>query len=152
MNVDDILRLLTNTTALNNFILLGFIFCFAIFFMLESRNPKSTVSWPDLLVDQKTGKLSLAKFGQFWGIAVSTWVVIFLAQSETAYGIFPMVFPMYLAFIGGTWSYNAWLKSKQFGGTTTTTTELSSSTTTTDNATKVETPASEDAGDKGDTK
>ena len=141
MNVDEILKLLTNTTALNNFILLGFIFCFAIFFMLESRNTRSTVHWTDLLVDPKTNKLSLAKFGQFWGIAVSTWVVIFLAQSDTAYGIFPMVFPMYLAFIGGTWSYNAWLKSKQGSGITTTTTELSSTTTS-----QTELPASEDAG------
>ena len=109
----DIREFFTDSAALNNFVLLGFIFVFTVIFFLESRDEKSPLYWPDLILDSKTQHLSLAKFGQFCGIAVSTWITIFLAQNPDAYGIFPMVFPMYLAYIGGTWSYNAWLKSKQ---------------------------------------
>ena len=116
MSVVDFLNIFTNSAAINNMILVGFIFAFAFIFMLESRDPKSLLSWTDLLLDPKSNRVSVAKFGQFWGIAVSTWVIIFMTQEKEAYGIFPIVFPMYLAFIGGTWSYNAWLKSKQPGG------------------------------------
>jgi len=109
---DKIVDLLTNTIIINNFLLIGFILCFAVLFMLESRNPKSSIDWRDLLIDTKTKKMSSGKFGQFWGIAVSTWVIISLAQRPEAYAIFPIVFPIYLAFIGGSWSYRSWLKSK----------------------------------------
>lgn len=111
--LQEIYTLLTNDSVINNIILLGFILVFTIIFLRESWNPNSPVYWPDLIMDSKTNKLSLAKFGQFWGIAVSTWITIFMAQNPESYGIFPMVFPMYLAYIGGTWSYNKWLKSKQ---------------------------------------
>ena len=107
------IALLTNTTVINNFLLIGFIFCFAYLFMRESNNPKSPIDWRDLLIDTKTKKMSVGKFGQFWGIAVSTWVIITLSQVPEAFSIFPIIFPMYLAFIGGTWSYSAYLKTKQ---------------------------------------
>lgn len=105
--------LLTNTTVINNFLLIGFIFCFAFLFMRESNNPKSPIDWRDLLIDTKTNKMSVGKFGQFWGIAVSTWVIIALAQRPEAFSIYPIIFPMYLAFIGGTWSYSTYLKNKK---------------------------------------
>jgi len=144
MTYEHIMELLTNTAAINNALLIGFILVFAIIFMLDSRDPKSGLSWRDLLLDSKTNRLSITKFGQFWGIAVSTWVVIFMSQSPAAYSIFPLVFPMYLAFIGGTWSYQTWLKSKQ-GATSITT---STSTTTTDSSSQTEPPAPEDEGGK----
>ena len=144
MTYEDVITILTNTAAINNFILIAFILIFAVIFMLDSRNPNSGLSWRDLLLDSKTNKLSVTKFGQFWGIAVSTWVVIFMAQSTAAYSIFPMVFPMYLAFIGGTWSYQTWLKSKQ-GSTNITTLPTPATPDTSD---KTMPPASEDEGGK----
>lgn len=110
--MNQITTLLTDTTIINNILLIGFILCFAILFMRDSMKPKSPIDWRDLLIDTTTNKISMGKFGQFWGIAVSTWVIITLSQVPEAFSIFPIIFPMYLAFIGGTWSYSTYLKSK----------------------------------------
>lgn len=141
MTKDVLFAIFTDSGLINNLMLLGFILVFTVVFFIESRDKNSPVYWPDLILDSKTNKLSLAKFGQLCGIAVSTWVTIFLAQNPVSYGIFPVVFPMYLAYIGGTWSYNAWLKSKQSMGVVTNADKLAA---TASKPAKEEPPASED--------
>lgn len=105
----DIVALITNTTFINNAILVLFFIGFLIIFFRESHNPKSPLVWIDMLLDTKTKKLSLTRFGQFFGIAVSTWVVITLSMKDEWSSAYPLVFGMYLAYIGGTYSFNKYI-------------------------------------------
>jgi hypothetical protein len=109
---DFIVSLLQESILINNFILITFFVLFGIIFGLSSMNPHSPVKWTDLLVDKKTNKLSLDRLGQFWGIVISSWVIIYLTQSKESSSILPMLFPMYLAFLGGVYSFNKYLSHK----------------------------------------
>ena len=111
--MDAFVTLISSTTFINNVILLTFLLIFTVLFGIESHNPKSHVDWLDLIIDPGTKKISITKMGQMVGVAGSTWVIITLSQIKEAYTMFPMIFPMWLAFLGGTWSYDKWLKSKQ---------------------------------------
>ncbi len=110
--LDSFLSFFQQPMLMNNILLVSFFVGFAIIFGLSSMDPKSPVHWTDLLVDKKTGKVSLDRLGQFWGIAISSWVIIYLTQTKEAYSIMPMLFPMYLAFLGGVYSFNKYLSSK----------------------------------------
>ena len=101
-----------DTALLNNLLLMVFFIAFFILFFKANNDDKIVLTWIDLLVDQKTNKLSIAKLGQFWGVAISSWVVISMSQIKESYTIFSSVFAAYLAFLGGTWSFNQFLKSK----------------------------------------
>ena len=111
MNWDSIFNAISSTVFLNNMLLLAFYLIFGIAFALESKNPDSPVNWIHLIMDK--GIVSLTKLGQFIGIASSTWVVVTMSQNKESFAIFPMVFTAWLAFLGGTWSFNQWIKSKQ---------------------------------------
>jgi hypothetical protein len=104
MSISEFLSLVGNAAVLNNIILLLFFTLFGVQFYRENKKD-NTVYWTDLLIDSKTQKLSLTKMGQFWGIALSSWIVIFLAQKPESYSMFPAVFAAWLAFIGGTYAF-----------------------------------------------
>ena len=106
----------SDTKFINNLLLLAFFASFVVLFMKESKNPKSTVDWTDILLDNKTNRVSLTKIGQFIGITVSTWSIITLMQMvkpEQVDAILIWLFPMWLAFITGNWMYSSWMKTKQ---------------------------------------
>ncbi len=107
--MENFIALISNTTFINNMILVAFFGGFLLIFFKENNDAKSPLRWIDMLLDEKTGKLSLARVGQFFGIAVSTWVIITLSMKTEWKEVFPMVFPVWLAFIGGTYSFNKYL-------------------------------------------
>jgi len=111
--MDKFIEIISATSFMNNSLLLAFYLIFGIAFIIESNNPKSPVAWIDMLLDKKTNRVSLSKIGQFIGIATSTWLVIALSSSKEGLAILPAIFPAWLAFIGGAWSYSQWLKSKE---------------------------------------
>ena len=112
---DDFFKHMESIILINNMLLLAFFVIFGIVFTVASLNPKSPVHWTDLIVDKKTKLVSIAKIGQFFGLAVSTWVVITLTQTKDSIAVLPMIFPMWLAYIGGSWSYDKYMKSKANG-------------------------------------
>lgn len=114
-----IIQYVLQPMIMNNILLLGFFIGFAIVFAMSSKDPKSPINWTDLLVDSNTKKVSLDKLGQFWGIAISSWVVIYLAQMKEAYSVLPMIFPAYLAFLGGVYTFGKFLKAKDSTSTPT---------------------------------
>ena len=94
--------ILHDMTLINNFLLLAFFFTFAIVFWLENKNEKSPLQWTDMLMDKKENRLSLTKLGQFWGIAISSWMAVFLVQkipTDQIAGLFPVVFGTWLTFL-----------------------------------------------------
>lgn len=100
--MEFITALSQNIQLLNNILLIGFFFVFAFVFWRESKNPETPVHWTDLLVDKKNGKLSLTQLGKFWGIATSTWVVIYMVQGlskEQISSIFPWIFGTWLTYL-----------------------------------------------------
>lgn len=105
----------TNTVLVNNSILMGCFFLFLFLILKEHKNPNSPIAWADIITDKTTNKLSLTKLGQLWGIVISSWVVITMAQIPAAYTIFPLIFPAYLAFLGGTWAWKSYMKDKMSG-------------------------------------
>jgi uncharacterized membrane protein AbrB (regulator of aidB expression) len=111
--VDKFIDFIAQSMVLNNLILVVFLVGFAFLFMKESNNPNSKIQWSDLITDPKTKSVSLSKFGQFFGLAMGSWIIVYLAQVPAAYAMYPMIFTAYLAFIGGSWSWNRYLKSKE---------------------------------------
>ncbi len=107
------IQTISSTTFINNALLVAFFVIFSVAFSKENKNEKSPVQWIDAIIDKKQNRISVSKLGQFFGIAVSTWVIITLSQNPAAYGIFPAVFAMWLAFLGGTWSYSQYVKTTQ---------------------------------------
>lgn len=105
-------ELLGDVTLLNNLLLIGFFIGFALVFFIAHRDPNNKLVWTDMLLDSKTGKLSLAKFGNFFGIAISSWIMIYFVQVKEAYSMYPMLFGAWLAFLGGVYTFNNYLKSK----------------------------------------
>lgn len=90
----------SNMTVINNMLLLAFFFTFAVVFWKEHRDAKSPFAWTDLLM--LNGKVSLTKLGQFWGIAISSWVTIYMTQKLSADQIatmFPWIFGTWLTFL-----------------------------------------------------
>lgn len=109
----ELFKLISNTALLNNILLIMFVIAFIALIFKESRDTKSPIHWRDLLVDAKTNKMSLGKLGQFLGVILSNWGIIYLIQlvkTEQVAGILVWLFPLWLAFIGGTWSYGQYLK------------------------------------------
>jgi hypothetical protein len=106
-------NILSNMPLINNFLLILFIVYFGIVFMVASRNPKNPVDWIDLIIDPTTNKISTTKLGQFWGIAISSWVVITLTQVKESYPYFSMIFFGYLAFLGGSYAFQKWFQNKK---------------------------------------
>ena len=95
-----------NMAIINNFLLLAFFFTFAIVFWKENKDNDSLVNWTDLLIDERKGKgrgkISLTKLGQFWGIAISSWIAIYMAQKLTPEQIsvmYPWIFGTWLTFL-----------------------------------------------------
>ncbi len=100
--MESVITLLQNIPLLNNVLLLFFIFTFAIVFWRASKNPSSPVDWADIIVDAKTGKASNTKLGHFWGVVLSSWVIMYFAQKVEASQIaamFPWVFGTWLTFL-----------------------------------------------------
>lgn len=117
----QIISILSNNIALmNNFMLLAFFVVFGYLFLKESKNNNSPINWTDMMLDAKTGKTSLTKLGQFWGVAFSSWIAVFFAQkvpADRVVEIYPWVFGVWLAFLIGSYSVNAIMKTKD-GATT----------------------------------
>lgn len=107
------LQLIRDTAFLNNLLLLFFFVGFAYVFHKENNDDESPIKWIHMIVDTKTQRLSLNKLSQFWGMAISSWIVIYMAQIPATYAIFPMVFAAWLAFIGGSYAFNTFLKNKK---------------------------------------
>ena len=96
------LSLLQNIPLINNVLLIGFIFAFAIVFWREHKNSNSPIAFSDLLVDPKTNKVTNTKLGHFIGIFMSGWIVMYFAQKVSADqigGMFPWVFGTWLTFL-----------------------------------------------------
>lgn len=107
--------ILTNIPLLNNLLLAAFFVVFAFVFWKENKNEKSPLHWIDLLIDEKKNKLSITKFGQFWGIAISTWITIALTQKLTAdqvAGIYPWIFGTWLTFLVAATGIKSFVMSK----------------------------------------
>jgi hypothetical protein len=110
--ISEILSFIGNSMLLNNIILAAFFGGFLFLFLRENNNTTTPLRWTDLIVDEKTGKFSLSRLGQFWGIAISSWVVVYMVQVPAAYAIFPMVFTAWLAYLLGGYSFNKFLNKK----------------------------------------
>jgi hypothetical protein len=110
--MDHFITIILQTAFINNLLLIGFFVVFGVVFWAASKNPKSNIDWEDLLVDPASKRVSLDKLGQFWGIAISSWMMIYLTQMTAAYSILPMLFPAYLAYLAGVYTFGRWLKSK----------------------------------------
>lgn len=108
----DIITHLANGMLLNNIILILFICMFTYAFWKENRKTESPVHWTDLLLDKRTNKLSLSKFGTFWGIFLSSWVVMYLVQKPDSYGYLVPIFGIWLTYLAGSHAYDKWLKAK----------------------------------------
>jgi hypothetical protein len=100
------LELFSNIVLLNNIILVAFLVIFGFVFAHASMNKKSKLDWLDMLLDSDTQKLSLSKLGNFMGIALSSWMMIYFVQVPAAYGMFPSLFMAWLAFLGGVYTLN----------------------------------------------
>ena len=113
----EIINLFANNIALmNNVLLFAFFIVFGIVFWREHKNSASPLSWTDMLIDNKTNKLSLTKLGQFWGISMSTWITIYMTQkltSEQISTMFPMVFGTWLTFLVASQSIKAYTMTKE---------------------------------------
>lgn len=100
--IEILTALASNMPLLNNLLLLGFFATFAAIFWKEHKDEKSPVNWIDLLMDDKKNKLSLSKLGHFWGIAISSWIVVYMVQQLTGVQIaamFPWIFVIWLVFL-----------------------------------------------------
>jgi hypothetical protein len=106
------LELFSNIVLLNNIILVAFLVIFGFVFAHASMNKKSKLDWLDMLLDSDTQKLSLSKLGNFMGIALSSWMMIYFVQVPAAYGMFPSLFMAWLAFLGGVYTLNNFIKSR----------------------------------------
>lgn len=106
------LDIFKDIVLLNNIILVAFLVIFGIVFARASMNPKSKLDWLDMLLDSDTRKLSLAKLGNFMGIALSSWMMIYFVQVKESYSMFPSLFMAWLAFLGGVYTLNNFIKSR----------------------------------------
>ncbi len=100
--METFLSVLQNISLINNFLLLAFIIIFVFIFWREHANTKSPIVFSDLLVDEKTKKVSNTKIGQFLGIAFSSWIVMYFAQKvspEQIATMFPWVFGTWLTYL-----------------------------------------------------
>lgn len=104
---------LGDISLINNLMLFSFFIIFAIVFAVASHSKNNKLDWLDLLLDSDTGKLSVAKFGNFFGIAISSWILIYFVQVPAAYGMFPSLFMAWLAFLGGVYTFNNFLKTRK---------------------------------------
>lgn len=100
---------ISNSMFITNLLLVVFLVGFGYLFLKESNNPTSPLQWSDMLIDKKTNKLSLGQLGQFVGIVIGAWMMMFLVQVPAAYSIIPLVFPMWLAFLGGAYAYSKYM-------------------------------------------
>ncbi len=103
------------TFDMNSFLLMTFVFLFIFVFWKEHKNPKSNLVWTDLIIDPKTNKASVTRLGQFWGIFLSGWIMIFLTQKIPADKIADMyayLFGIWLAFLVGSYSMSNFFKMK----------------------------------------
>ncbi len=116
---------------INNVILIVFFITFFTVFAIASRSKSNKLDWLDLLLDSDTGKLSLSKFGNFFGIAISSWILIYFVQVKEAYSMFPSLFMAWLAFLGGVYTFNNFIKSRKKSDSEETTTETDTDTTDT---------------------
>lgn len=110
--LETVLSLVLNVTLLNNLLLIGFFIIFLYLFFKEHNDPDSKVNWTDLLLDDKTNKLSITKFGQFIGIATSTWMTFYLVQQDRFTNEFIWVFATYLSFLSGSYAYDKFIKHR----------------------------------------
>lgn len=106
-------EVVSNTTFINNGLLMAFFVIFVGAIIHQSMSKTNQLKWTDLVTDSKTGRFSIAKVGQFWGAVIGSWLIVHLANTTDAYPILPMVFTAYLAFLGGSWGFNQFLKTKQ---------------------------------------
>jgi len=104
--------LLTDSRLMNNMLLITFFVVFGVLFFKEHRSEKSPLQWTDMLIDSDSGKLSISKLGNFIGIVVSTWIMIYLVQEKESYPYLASLFMSWLAFMGGVYTLNNFIKSK----------------------------------------
>jgi hypothetical protein len=108
--METLVAIFGSMAILNNVLLLMF-FSLFLFLIVKANNDKdSPLDWVDLLVEN--GKMSISRLGQFWGIAISSWVIIYMAQTPAAYTIFPLIFPAWLGFLLGAYGWAKYLDSK----------------------------------------
>lgn len=104
-----------STIDMNSALLLFFIVGFAFVFWKEHRNKESSLNWTDILLDKKENRLSLTKLGQFWGIAISSWIAVYLTQKLTSEQIglvYPYVIGIWLTFLVASQSVKTWMVGK----------------------------------------
>ena len=74
-----------------------------------TRSTGSPFDLEDLLLDQKTGKASLAKLGQFTALSVSTWSFVYCTLHGT---LTEFYFGTYMAAWAGTNLANKWIDQR----------------------------------------
>lgn len=104
---------LGDVLLINNIILILFFIIFFTVFACASYSKNNKLDWLDLLIDSDTRKLSVSKFGNFFGIFISSWIMIYFVQVKEAYSMFPGLFMAWLAFLGGVYTLNNFLKTKK---------------------------------------
>lgn len=111
--MQGLIDLFSNVTLLNNLMLLVFFIGFTIVFFKASNDPANKLHWTDMLLDTDTKRLSVSKLGNFMGIALSSWVIIYFVQVKESYAMFPTLFMGWLAFLGGVYTLNNFIKAKR---------------------------------------
>lgn len=107
--LEQIIIAFSDVNLISNLLLITFVVVFFYLFGKENNNKKSPLRWIDMLLDKETERLSLSRFGQFWGIAISSWIIVSISQRDEWKDVFPLLFPVYLAFIAGTYSYSKYV-------------------------------------------
>lgn len=105
-----------NVGILNNLILAGFFIFFIYIVNKASKDKHNPLNWADMFLDSKTKKMSLTKVGNFWGIGISSWIVIYFAQkipADKIADLYSYVFGIWMAFLLGTYSVSNVLKAKE---------------------------------------
>mgnify|MGYP000187966375 CR=1 FL=1 len=104
-----------NVGILNNIILAGFFIFFIYIVNKASKDKHNPLNWADMFLDSKTKKMSLTKVGNFWGIGISSWIVIYFAQKippDKIADLYSYIFGIWMAFLLGTYSVSNVLKAK----------------------------------------
>lgn len=82
---------------------------FVWLFAKASKDPHSPIRWEHLIVDSQNDRASPYKLGYLLGLIISTWVILsFVDKDKLTFDIFGL----YLTFVLGGASWNAFVKSK----------------------------------------
>ena len=105
----EFMSYIKDSMFINNVILLTFFVGFLTLFFKESMKEESPLNWVDAFIDKKTGKLSLSQLGQFCGIAIGGWMMIYMVQVKEGYNALTLLFPAWLAFLSGSYAFSKYI-------------------------------------------